>query len=141
MSHDRDFLDGLVNKVYEFGDGRVKEHLGGINDFLANKKMSSMREIEALTAKTQQETKKPEATQSQKDRAADKAAMRERSRKQNLARKLEGQIEQIEQTMKAIEEKLSAPTPQDDIMELTRQYLEQKRELDIKMDQWSQIEL
>ena len=141
VSHDRDFLDGLVNKVYEFGDGRVKEHLGGINDFLANKKMSSMREIEALTAKTQQETKKPEVTQSQKDRAADKAAMRERSRKQNLARKLEGQIEQIEQAMKAIEEKLSAPTPQDDIMELTRQYLEQKRELDIKMDQWSQIDI
>ena len=141
VSHDRDFLDGLVTKVYEFGDGKVKEHLGGINDFLANKKISSMREIEALAARTQQESKKPEVSQSQKDRAADKAAMRERSRKQNLAKKLEGQIEQIEAKMKEIEEKLSAPTPEDDIMDLTREYLEQKRELDIKMDQWSQIEI
>ena len=141
VSHDRDFLDGLVTKVYEFGDGKVKEHLGGINDFLANKKISSMREIEALAAKTQQDAKKTEVSQSQKDRAADKAAMRERSRKQNLAKKLEGQIEQIEAKMKEIEEKLSAPTPEDDIMELTREYLEQKRELDIKMDQWSQIEI
>ena len=80
-------------------------------------------------------------SQSQQSRAADKAAMRERSRKQNLAKKLEGQIEQIEAKMKEIEARLSAPTPEDDIMDLTREYLEQKRELDIKMDQWSQIEL
>ena len=141
VSHDRDFLDGLVSKVYEFGDGRVREHLGGINDFLANKKISSMRELEALAASQPKEAKQPVVTQSQQNRAADKAAMRERSRKQNLAKKLEGQIEQIEAKMKEIEAKLSAPTPEDDIMDLTREYLEQKRELDIKMDQWSQIEL
>jgi ATP-binding cassette subfamily F protein 3 len=141
VSHDRDFLDGLVSKVYEFGDGKVREHLGGINDFLANKKISSMREIEALKATEAKEQKQPVVSKSQQDRAADKAAMRERSRKQNLAKKLEGQIEQIEQKMKEIEAKLSAPTPEDDIMDLTREYLEQKRELDIKMDQWSQIEL
>lgn len=46
VSHDRDFLDGLVEKVYEFGNKRVKEHLEGITDFLANKKMESLREIE-----------------------------------------------------------------------------------------------
>ena len=141
VSHDRDFLDGLVSKVYEFGDGRVREHLGGINDFLANKKISSMREIEALSAGQPKEAGKPAVSQSQQNRAADKASMRERSRKQNLAKKLEGQIEQIEVKMKEIEAKLSAPTPEDDIMELTREYLEQKRELDIKMDQWSQLDI
>lgn len=46
VSHDRDFLDGLVGKVYEFGHKRVKEHLEGISDFLAKKKMESLREIE-----------------------------------------------------------------------------------------------
>jgi ATP-binding cassette subfamily F protein 3 len=141
VSHDRDFLDGLVSKVYEFGDRKVREHLGGINDFLANKKISSMRELEALRTEQTKEARQPVVTQSQQSRAADKAAMRERSRKQNLAKKLEGQIEQIEAKMKEIEAKLSAPTPEDDIMDLTREYLEQKRELDIKMDQWSQIEL
>lgn len=46
VSHDRDFLDGLVSKVYEFGDGRVQEHLGGIYEFLESKKMESLHELE-----------------------------------------------------------------------------------------------
>ena len=46
VSHDREFLDGLVEKVYEFGGGKVREHLGGIYDFLATKKMESLRELE-----------------------------------------------------------------------------------------------
>ncbi len=50
VSHDREFLDGLVNKVYEFRDGKVKEHIGGIYDFLEKKKMLSMRELEAKQA-------------------------------------------------------------------------------------------
>ena len=46
VSHDREFLDGLVDKVYEFGGGKVREHLGGIYDFLATKKMESLKELE-----------------------------------------------------------------------------------------------
>lgn len=46
VSHDRDFLDGLVTKVYEFGDGRVREHLCGINEFLENKRLATLQEIE-----------------------------------------------------------------------------------------------
>lgn len=46
VSHDRDFLDGLVEKVYEFGGGKVREHLGGIYDFLQHKQMESLRELE-----------------------------------------------------------------------------------------------
>jgi ATP-binding cassette subfamily F protein 3 len=46
VSHDRDFLDGLVSKVYEFGHQRVTEHLEGIYEFLKKKKMESLREIE-----------------------------------------------------------------------------------------------
>lgn len=46
VSHDRDFLDGLVTKVYEFGNQRVKEHLCGIYEFLETKKMESLRELE-----------------------------------------------------------------------------------------------
>ena len=46
VSHDRDFLDGLVTKVYEFGDGRVREHLCGINEFLENKRLATLQDIE-----------------------------------------------------------------------------------------------
>ena len=46
VSHDRDFLDGLVSKVYEFGHGRVREHLCGIYEFLETKKMESLQELE-----------------------------------------------------------------------------------------------
>ena len=46
VSHDRDFLDGLVSKVYEFGHGRVREHLCGIYEFLESKKMESLQELE-----------------------------------------------------------------------------------------------
>ena len=46
VSHDRDFLDGLVSKVYEFGHGRVREHLCGIYDFLESKKMENLQELE-----------------------------------------------------------------------------------------------
>ena len=46
VSHDRDFLDGLVSKVYEFGHGRVREHLGGIYEFLESKKMENLQELE-----------------------------------------------------------------------------------------------
>jgi ATP-binding cassette subfamily F protein 3 len=46
VSHDRDFLDGLVNKIYEFGNKRVKEHDEGIHEFLERKKMEHLRELE-----------------------------------------------------------------------------------------------
>ena len=46
VSHDRDFLDGLVSKVYEFGHGRVREHLCGIYEFLESKKMEKLQELE-----------------------------------------------------------------------------------------------
>ena len=48
VSHDRDFLDGLVTKVYEFGGGRVREHLCGIYEFLEAKKLEDMRELERV---------------------------------------------------------------------------------------------
>ncbi len=46
VSHDRDFLDGLVSKVYEFGHGRIREHLCGIYEFLESKKMENLQELE-----------------------------------------------------------------------------------------------
>jgi ATP-binding cassette subfamily F protein 3 len=51
VSHDRDFLSGLVGKVYEFGNKQVKEHLGDISSFLAKKKLENLKELERTTGK------------------------------------------------------------------------------------------
>ncbi len=135
VSHDRDFLEGLVDKLYEFRDGGVREHLGGVEDFLHRKKIESFRELEAAAAVRQQE----------KTPAKPKAAT-ESYRSQQEARKLEAKrnslekkIAALEEKMKGIEELLSNPTADTDIMQLTRDYLELKRDLDEKMEQWASI--
>ena len=135
VSHDRDFLNGLVDKVYEFIDGRVKEHLGGVDDFLRHKKAESFREIEAKAAPAQDNRPRP-------DRAsypAQKAQSREEKRARNRQNLLEKQIAELEAKMAEIEKVLAAPTPDVDIMDLTRAYLELKRDLDAKMDEWASL--
>ena len=150
VSHDRDFLSGLVDKVYEFGDGKIKEHLGGVDEFLRSKKAESFRDIEmakpavAKTAdiKPAQETKKPDAVTAQNSKQSyeeQKAAAREAKRIKNRQNLLEKQIADLEEKMAKVEAELSAPAPGSDIMELTRQYLEYKRDLDAKMDEWAAL--
>ena len=144
VSHDRDFLTGLVDKIYEFGDGRVREHLGGVDDFLHRKKIEG---FEALERKAPQQvaaqpqtapTPAPVAKQAPSSQQ-DREARREMARLKNRFSNLEKAIADIEAKMAEIEKVLSAPGPNDDIMELTRTYLEHKRELDIKMEEWASL--
>ncbi len=136
VSHDRDFLDGLVDKMYEFRDGRVKEHLGTVSDFLAARKLETLQELER---KAEQAAPKQEDVQK-------KTAFEERKQESKMDRKkknriswLECEIGKLEAKMKEIENTLSAPTEKDDIMELTRTYLECKRDLDAKTDEWGEL--
>ena len=136
VSHDRDFLDGLVDKMYEFRDGRVKEHLGTVSDFLAARKLETLQELER---KAEQAAPKQEDVQK-------KTAFEERKQENKMDRKkknriswLECEIGKLEAKMKEIENTLSAPTEKDDIMELTRTYLECKRDLDAKTDEWGEL--
>ena len=136
VSHDRDFLDGLVDKMYEFRDGRVKEHLGSVSDFLAARKLETLQELER---KAEQAAPKQEEVQK-------KAAFEERKQENKMDRKkknriswLECEIGKLEAKMKEIENTLSAPTEKDDIMELTRTYLECKRDLDAKTEEWGEL--
>jgi len=149
VSHDRDFLNGLVDKVYEFIDGHVKEHLGGVDDFLRHKKAESFRDIEkakadpapSQDAKRNQTT--PPAVQAPASSSVDYQRQKQQSREEKRARnrqnQLEKQIAGLEEKMAGIEKTLAAPSPADDIMELTRQYLELKRDLDAKMDEWAAL--
>ena len=135
VSHDRDFLDGLVDKLYEFRDGKVREHLGGVKEFLQRRKLENLQELERNAA-VQQKAAEPKNN-------ALREEMKEKSRqdrkKKNRISYLECEIEKLESRMGEIEKVLSAPGANDDIMELTREYLECKRELDAKTDEWGSL--
>lgn len=140
VSHDSDFLDGLVEKMYEFRDGKVKEHLGGVRDFLEKRKIESLSELERRFGKEilrdAQDDKKEEAREAfERKRTESKEIRRIRHRIDFL----EGEIGKLEGKMKDIEKILSNPTASDDIMELTRTYLEDKRELDHKTSEWESL--
>ena len=150
VSHDRDFLDGLVEKVYEFGDGKVREHLGGVDEFLRRKKVESFREFEIKASAVPEPPKAaPDESKEKPQQASSggkasyqqgKAASREEKKRANRKNSLEKQIEELEKKMKEVETELSAPTDKTDIMELTRQYLEFKRDMDAKMEEWIALE-
>ena len=142
VSHDRDFLDGLVDKVYEFRDSHVREFLGGVGDFLRARKLESLKELERK-AQSVQEAVSAEDTASPGTSTETFTQMKERSKeekkKKNRIVFLEKEIEKLEKRMKEIETVLSAPKDGDDIMELTREYLECKRDLDAKTSEWGEL--
>ena len=138
VSHDRDFLDGLVDKLYEFRDGKVKEHLGGVEDFLRRRKLESLQELER-NAPVAKEAEKPAQTASQQHFQAHKALSKEQRKIKNRVDYLEKEIEKREKRMQEIEKVLGSPGPSDDIMELTREYLELKRALDADTDEWTSL--
>ena len=137
VSHDRDFLDGLVDKLYEFRDGNVKEHLGTVSEYLAKRRIENLHELERTAAVVE------EAPAVKEKPSGDWSSMKEKSREErkrkNRADFLEKEISRIEKEMKQIEKKLESPSQDDDIMELTRSYLELKRDMDAKTDEWGTL--
>ena len=111
VSHDRDFLDGLVEKVYEFGGGHVREHIGGIYDFLRTKKISSLQELEiskpAVTA-----AKPTIATNSKADYEAQKAEAAAKRKKERQIADTEAEIARLEQQQTELETILNDPANQ-----------------------------
>ena len=136
VSHDRDFLDGLVDKLYEFRDGKVKEHLGGVSDFLAKRKLESLQELERRAA-PEEKPADVKKVQAQESFQARKAVSKELRKLQNRVDYLEKEIGKLEKRQAAIEKVLAAPGQEDDVMELTREYLENKRSLDAFTEEWS----
>ena len=141
VSHDRDFLDGLVTKLYEFRDGHVKEHLGGIQEFLDSRRIETLNELERhIKAEKAPAPEKEERKAAAKDEYnVRKFVSKEERKKRNRISFLEKGIAEIEAKMKEIESVLSNPGEKDDIMELTRTYLENKRELDAKTEEWASL--
>ena len=135
--HDRDFLNGLVSKEYEFGGGRVKEHLGGIYDFLRAKKIDSLQELERKVPKDPKDLKDaaaPIPPSSKQDYAAQKAAAAERRKREKQIADTEATIAQLEAQQAEMEQLLSLPENQ--TPERFHQYESIKHQIEQKMYEW-----
>ncbi len=141
VSHDRDFLDGLVDKLYEFRDGKVKEHLGGVQDFLERRRLENLNELERHYR--EEESKPAEVVEkkaaSQQEYQERKFISKEERKIKHRISFLEKAIGETEEKMKSIESRLASPSEGDDYMELTREYLELKRDLDFKTEEWMDL--
>lgn len=149
VSHDREFLDGLVEKVYEFSDGKVTENLGGIYDYLSKKKMESLAELELRTPAAKAEAK-PAADQKQKPSVASAAPeakparklsyaeQRERDKIVRKARKkvedAEAEIARLEQVVKDIENELQTGASADP--EIYNRHAQANKDLENAMSVW-----
>ena len=138
VSHDRDFLDGLVDKVYEFRDGQVKEFLGGVSDFLEKRRLDSLNELERKQQDAPLPTAKEESAGAGQYRQ-NKFISKEEKKLRNRISYLEKKIDEVQARMKEIETVLANPSPSDDYMELTREFLEKKRDLDAMTDEWAEL--
>ena len=100
VSHDRDFLDGMVEKIYEFRDGGVKEYLGGIYYFLEKRKVESLQDIERKDT--------PTNTPANKETSSGKLSYEQKKEQEKLIRKLRKAVESVEAELAEVEAKIAA---------------------------------
>lgn len=108
VSHDRDFLDGLVSKVYEFGGGQVREHIGGIYDFLQKKEMESLDELHATGSPSANTTNSASSNNTQPQMSEGKLSYEERKEQAKTRRKLEKEVERCETEVSRLESEKAA---------------------------------
>jgi ATP-binding cassette subfamily F protein 3 len=137
VSHDRDFLDGLVDKVYEFGGGKVREHLGGIYDFLRSKRIDSLQELERKNDEAMKQKgneAKTESSSAKLDYAAQKAAAAARRKKEKQIADIEAAIAKLELQQHELETLLADVAQQ--TPENFQQYEHIKREMEQRLYEW-----
>ena len=139
VSHDREFLDGLVTKVYEFGGGVVKEHLGGIYDFLQKKKMDSLNDLqrkpELSASPTAQNNEQEVVSENKLSYEAQKELNKKLRKLEKQVTDCEKEIEKLEEKISAVEIKMTTPDGASD-MELYAQHQNLKQELDNVVEEW-----
>ena len=139
VSHDRDFLNGIVGKVYEFGDHRVREHLGGIYDFLHKKQLDSLQQLEVKSA-TASPAADIDVSEPVSQGKMDYQRQKERERRIRQAEKkvktCEARIAELEQQLSDIEEQLSRATS--DNPDIYYKHSKINSELEDVMAQWEE---
>ncbi|MDR3340674.1 MAG: ABC-F family ATP-binding cassette domain-containing protein [Candidatus Symbiothrix sp.] len=148
VSHDREFLDGLVSKVYEFGNKKVKEHLGGIYEFLARKKIESLNELNTAPIPKLNPAPSPEFARSSSALGVNKGEVWEvRKEQQRQIKRLEKaiadyekKIEKLETEIKAMEEILVTPEGASNV-DLLWKHAEAEKKLSAAMEAWTEASL
>jgi len=138
VSHDRDFLNGLVTKVYEFGNQRIKEHLGGIYDFLEHKKMENLHELERTQAVKTQTEEEAAPTQNKLSYEASKELNRNIKKAEKAVAEAENKITELENMISELEQKMATPEGAADAA-LYTDYAELKKQLSAAMDSWTEL--
>ena len=140
VSHDREFLDGLVEKVYEFGDCKVREHLGGIYDFLKAKQIDELSELNTSSMSSRNDISgNTDVDVPQKDPAMtyeqQKAASRLKKKLEKAVQEAEEHVSQLEAAVKILEEQLSTPEGSTD-MSLYEKHGRMKAQLAAAEEDW-----
>ena len=143
VSHDREFLDGLVTKVFEFGGGKVREHIGGIYDFLQSKKISELSELSTPHSplNTNHEPRNLEPRNSEprnQDYAARKDQQKRIKKAERAVEESEKKIAHMETRLKELDQLLCDPKNASDMM-LVTEYTDTKRALDEEVERWEQL--
>lgn len=134
VSHDRDFLDGLVSKVYEFGGGNVREHIGGIYDFLRTKDIDTLDQLPKRAVVEDVVTKEePNAGKLSYEQQKEQAKLRRKAEKE--VADWERKVEEIEQRISEMEQQMSTPEGASDIS-LATQYAEVKKQQATAEEEW-----
>lgn len=135
VSHDREFLDGLVDKVYEFSNHKVREHIGGIYDFLKTKKMESLRELDVANRTQIKEEKVEEVKENKLSYEAQKEVAKKIRKVEKQVAETESAILSIETRLSEIELELSNPERANDSV-LFEEYKKKQHELEQRMYEW-----
>ena len=142
ISHDRDFLDGLVSKVYEFGNQRVREHLCGIYEYLEKKNLDSLQELEKKDKTADKASDKTAAEQPAKPQTSDtlsfeeqKDLKRKRSQLEKTVKATEKQISDLEQEISELETKMTTPEGSSD-QNLYIRHGQLRQELEAATEKW-----
>ena len=143
VSHDREFLDGLVTKVYEFGGGNVKEHLGGIYDFLQSKHISELSELQVAKSSASIPSKTRNTSDTSDTSNAQNYA--ERKEQQKRVRKAEKAVEESERKISDMERRLKEldnllmKLENASNMEFVTEYTSTKKALDEEVERWEKL--
>lgn len=144
VSHDREFLDGLVTKVYEFGGGVVKEHIGGIYDFLQKKKMESLNELQlSQSPTTAQSVKKDDPVPASENKLSYEAQKEQNKKIRKLEKQVadcEALIERLEKEVAALEAQMATPEGASD-MKLYEQHQQLKKQISDAEEEWENVSL
>ena len=143
VSHDRDFLDGLVTKVYEFGGGQVKEHLGGIYDFLQKKQIDNLAELQLSASPTQSKNQPSIEAQPSAAKLSYEQQKELNKKLKKVERRVtdcEAEIEQTEAAIAMLEAQMATPEGASD-MTLYERHTRLKQQLDKAVEAWEEASI